>query len=100
MTDSHNLSNITKNMSITTEPPPKPSVGGYMHLLVPNLYPVVEVQEMFSSHGSLITIAMNHHGETLNKLTHNDETKKRAHDSHIVIAKENLKLSHGWASFR
>ena len=26
---------------------------------------VVEVQEMFSSHGSLLTIAMYHHGETL-----------------------------------
>ena len=26
---------------------------------------VVEVQEMFSSHGSLLTIAMHHHGETL-----------------------------------
>ena len=34
----------------------------------------------------------------LSKLTHYDETKKRAHDSQIVIAKviakENLKLSH------
>ena len=26
---------------------------------------VVEVQEMFSSHGSLLTISMYHHGETL-----------------------------------
>ena len=26
---------------------------------------VVEVQEMFSSHGSFLTIAMYHHGETL-----------------------------------
>ena len=26
---------------------------------------VVEVQEMFSSHGSLLTNAMYHHGETL-----------------------------------
>ena len=26
---------------------------------------VVDVQEMFSSHGSLLTIAMYHHGETL-----------------------------------
>ena len=31
---------------------------------------------------------------TLIKLTHNDETKKRAHNSQIVRAKENLKLSH------
>ena len=29
------------------------------------------------------------------KLTHYDETKKRAHDSELVKAKENLKLSHG-----
>ena len=32
---------------------------------------------------------------TLIKLTLRDETKKRAHDSQIVRAKENLKLSHG-----
>ena len=31
---------------------------------------------------------------TLIKLTLHDETKKRAHDSQIVGAKENLKLSH------
>ena len=62
---------------------------------------VVEVQEMFSSHGRLLTIAMYHHGETLLiKLTHCDETKKRAHDSQIVRAKEYLKLSHGGYSYR
>ena len=54
---------------------------------------VVKVQEMFSSHGSLLSNAMYHHGETLIKLTHHHETKKRAHDSQIVRAKENLKLS-------
>ena len=32
---------------------------------------------------------------TVIKLTPHDETKKRAHDSEIVRAKENLKLSHG-----
>ena len=31
---------------------------------------------------------------TLIKLTLHDETKKRAHDSQIVRAKENLKMSH------
>ena len=31
---------------------------------------------------------------TLIKLTLHDETKKRAHDSQIVRAKENLKLSY------
>ena len=34
------------------------------------------------------------------KLTHSVETKKRAHDSQIVRAKENLKLSHGGSSYR
>ena len=33
------------------------------------------------------------------KLTHYDETEERAHDSQIVIAKENLKLSHGGPSY-
>ena len=37
---------------------------------------------------------------TLIKLLHHDETKKRAHDSQIVRAKENLKLSHGGSSYR
>ena len=37
---------------------------------------------------------------TLIKLTLHDETKKRAHDSQIVRAKENLKLSHGGSSHR
>ena len=34
------------------------------------------------------------------KLTLHDETKKRAYDSQIVRAKENLKLSHGGSSYR
>ena len=42
---------------------------------------VVEVQEMFSSHGSLVTNAMYHHGEHSNKLTHYDKTTKMSHDS-------------------
>ena len=37
---------------------------------------------------------------TLIKLTPHDETKKRAHDSQIVRAKENLKLSHDGSSYR
>ena len=35
-----------------------------------------------------------------NQLTHYDETKKMAHGSQIVRAKENLKLSHGGFSYR
>ena len=34
------------------------------------------------------------------KLNHYDETTKRTHDSQIVRAKENLKLSHGGPSQR
>ena len=47
---------------------------------------------MFSSHGGHLTNAMYHHGETLIKLLYHDETKKRAHDSQIGRAKENLKF--------
>ena len=61
---------------------------------------VVEVQEMFSSDGGLLTNAMYHHGNTLIKFTHHAETKKMAHDSQIVRAKENLNLSHGVSSYR
>ena len=61
---------------------------------------VVEVQEMFSSHGNHLTKAMYHHGEHSNKLTHHDETKKKAHDLQIVRAKENFKLSHSGSSYR
>ena len=34
------------------------------------------------------------------KSTHYDESKKRAHDSHIVRAKENIKLSYSGPSQR
>ena len=40
---------------------------------------------------------MYRHRETI-KLEHYDDTKKRAHDSHIVRAKEKLKLSYGGPS--
>ena len=33
------------------------------------------------------------------KLAHIDETEKSAHDSQIIRAKENLKLSHGGSSY-
>ena len=38
-------------------------------------------------------------GNDIIKLMHYDEKKKMAHDSHIVRAKENLKLSHGGPSY-
>ena len=37
---------------------------------------------------------------TLIKLTLHDETKKTAHDSQVVGAKENLQLSHVGSSYR
>ena len=64
--------------STTTEPPPlkgqqpKPPGGGgsgglnafYWYQIFALDSAVVEVKEMFSSHGSLLTNAMNHYGET------------------------------------
>ena len=35
-----------------------------------------------------------------NQITHHDETKKRADNSQIVTAKENLKLSHSGPRYR
>ena len=50
---------------------------------------------MLSSHEGFLTIAMYHERENyIIKLTHFDKTEKRAHDSEIVRAKENLKLTH------
>ena len=91
--------------STTTEPPPqngqqpKPPGGlnaFYWYQIFTLVSAVVEVQEMFSSHGSNVSSW----GNTLIKLTHYDVTKKRAHDSQIVTGKENLKLSHGASSYR
>ena len=50
---------------------------------------------MLSSHGGFLTVAMN----VIIKLTHYDETGKKAHDSQIVRAKENLKFSHVGPSY-
>ena len=49
---------------------------------------------MVSSHGGcFLTNAMHHHRKNnLIKLTHYNETKKIAHKSQIVRAKENLKI--------
>ena len=76
---------IINKKSTTTEPlpqngqQPKPSgVPNAFHqhqTLAPDSA-AAEVQEMFRSHGGHLTNAMYHHGEI--KLTHHDETKKRA----------------------
>ena len=62
------------NKSATTEPQPwyrqqpKPP-GGLNAFYWYNIFAldsaIVEIQEIFSSHGNLLTIAMYHHGETL-----------------------------------
>ena len=70
-------SNIKKK-STTTEPPPKngqqpkpPGWGGgglnafYWYQIFTLASAVVDVQEMFSSHGGHLTNAMYYHGETL-----------------------------------
>ena len=50
---------------------------------------------MLRLHGGFLTFAMYHQWETvLITLTNNDEIEKRAHDSQIVRAKENLTLRH------
>ena len=46
---------------------------------------------MLSSHGGFPTTAMHHHGEQSNQT--NTISKKKAHDSQIARAKENLKFS-------
>ena len=95
--------------STTTEPPPengqRPKPPGglnafYWYQIFALDSAVVEVQEMFSSHGGHLTNAMYHHRETPYQINTHDETKKRAHNSPIVRAKENLKLSLGVSSYR
>ena len=51
---------------------PRPPCGGggglnafYWYQIFALDAPVVEVQEMFSSHGSILSNAIHHHGETL-----------------------------------
>ena len=108
ITESHNASNnkqqVNNNRTTTLERTAALATGGlnvfYWHKIFALDSAVVEVQKLFSSHGSLLTIAMYHHGETLLNLTHYDETKKRAHYSQLVRAKENLKLSHSGYSYR
>ena len=45
------------------------------------------------AHAGFLTNATQNNN--LIKLTHYDETKKRAHDSQVIRAEENLKLSYG-----
>ena len=82
MTDSHNDNKQqVNNRTSALERTAALATGGlnafYWYQSFALISAVVEVQEMFSSHGSLLTIAM----YNLIKLTHYGETKKRAHDS-------------------
>ena len=75
--------------------------AGVTGILIAHLGAFGSGELIISSHGGHLTNALYHHGKnTLIKLLHHDETKKRAHDSQIVRAKENLKLSHGGSSYR
>ena len=54
---------------------------------------------MFTSNVGFLTYSMHHHRKNnLIKLTHYDETKKRAHNSQIVRAKGKFQLRHGGPS--
>ena len=97
-----------KKKSTTTEPPPsngqqpKPPVGlnaFYWYQIFALDSAVVQVQEMFSSHDGHKLINLSSWRNTLIILIHHNETKKGAHDSQIVRAKGNLKLSHGGSSY-
>ena len=76
ITDSHNGSNnkqkVNNNRTTALERTAALATGGLKCiLLVPNLCPrlfVVEVQEMFSSHGGHLTNAMYHHGKHSNQI--------------------------------
>ena len=74
-TDSHNGSNNKtksqqqQNHRLRTDSSLSHRGGAYMHFFWYQIFAldsaVVEVQEMFSSHGGYLTNAMYHHGETL-----------------------------------
>ena len=67
----------------------------YWRQIVALDYVVDNTQNLVSSHGGFLINASSQRNNLI-KLTHYDETKKRAHDSRIVRAKETLKLSYIW----
>ena len=95
---------VSNNRTTALERTAALATGGLKCILLVPIFAldsaVVEVQEMFSSYGGHLTNAMYHHGKHSIKLRLHDETKKKAHDSQIVRAKENLKLSHSGSSYR
>ena len=72
--------------------------GSQMHFTGANISPrsFVKIIKMFGSNRGFLTPQRNN----LIKLTHYDDTKKRAHDTQIVDVKENLRCSHGGTSQR
>ena len=83
------------NKLTTTEPPPqigqqpKPPGGGgglntfYWYQIFDLDSAVVEVQKLLSSHGSLLTIAMYHHRETLLLNQHTMMKQRKGLQTHI-----------------
>ena len=70
-----------------------------MWLAAGNLWEItlILLEKMFTSlEGFLYQCNASSQRNNLIKLTHYDGTKKGAHDSQIVRAKENLKLTYGW----
>ena len=108
ITDSHNESNnkqkVNNKRTTALEWTVAEATGGLKCiLLVPNLCPrfcccwsTRNVQLAWRPSNECNVSSWRN---TLIKLTHHDETKKRAHDSQIVKAKENLKLSYGGSSY-
>ena len=65
-------------------------------LPIPNLHPrfcCCLNTNLLSSRGGFLTVAMCNHSETINWLSHYDETKKNAHYLQIVRAKEKVTVS-------
>ena len=65
ITESHNRSNSKQQQNHRLTKPPGCLNAFYWSQIFTLDSAVVEVQKLFSSHGSLLTIAMYHHGETL-----------------------------------
>ena len=62
-----------------------------MHVTGAKSSPKAPSQNLFNSHGGFLNDTTHHHRKNnITKLTPYDKTKKMAHDSQIVRAKENI----------
>ena len=108
ITKSHNGSNnqqqINTSRTITLERTAAKATGRglncifWYHIFVQDSAGV-EAQNMLSLHGRFLTIAMSHHRRQFNLINALWWNRKMAHNSQIVKAKENLKLSDGGPSY-